>query len=201
MSVQNAAQHNLFSGSTSGENWQMLDGVGYVKIESDDRGEYFYKNGGSEKVYLADYYYQKSAQAKKDKVQQEITEFFSKQENDFAEWRDEYAAKIGIWQAKIEKNRAIYKASRETVKIKDEGLNPLYQKYNTFDISKFSDGKDKKLGYSLFTDRRSAKHQGNVALGQISTEQMIIDGYARLMRSSEFFRSMVAKIAQNCTGG
>lgn len=199
MTVQNTAKQNLFSSDTSAQNnWQMIDGVGYVRIESDNGGEFFYKNGGSEKVYLADYYTQKHLQAKKDKIQQDITNFFSKQENDFANWRDDYATKIAKWQGKIEENRNIYKVSNAIVQEKDKGLNPLYKKYNTFDISKFSDGKDKKLGYSLFRDRRSAKHQGNVARKQIFVEQMIIDGYEKLMRHSEFCRNAVAKIAEHC---
>lgn len=199
MSVQEKnVNQNLFSNTSTGNNRQMLEGYGYVKIERDDRGEYFYINRGSKKIYLSDYYEHKAMQVRKNKVQEDITNFFTKQENDFANWRDEYASKIKKWQGKITENKSIYKASLVTIEEKDKGLNPLYKKYNTFDISKFSDGKDKELGYNLYSDKKSAKHASNVALGQISVEQMIIEGYTRLMRHSEFCRNIVAKIAQGC---
>ena len=196
MTIQTNTE-NTNTHSSSENKWQMIDGVGYIKIESDNHGEFFYKNGGSEKVYLSDYYCQKNEQAKKDKLQSDITGFFTKQENDFASWRDEYASKIGKWQAKIAENQSIFKASQEIVQAKDSELNPLYHKYNTFDISKFSDGKDKKLGFQLFSDRRSAKHAGNVAMGQISVERMVIETYQRLMNHAEFCRNRVTEIAQN----
>ena len=197
MTVQNASQQSLFSNQSSQDNgWQMIDGQ-CVRILSDDKGQYFVK-GGTEKVYLSEYYEQKDREARKARVQDEISQFFSNQEGDFAQWRDYYASKISLWTAKAAENKVVYQNCQQVAQQKEAELRPLYDKYNTFDVSHFAEGKDKDLGMRLLTDKRHAKSEGNIAFGQMQTENWIAESYRRLMNHSEFCRTMVTKIAEMC---
>ena len=196
MAILNAKNKQALDVQSSESSWVMIDGKSYKK-QTDEHGEFIVK-GGTEKVYLADYYFQKAQQEKKDKIQQGISGFFADQISDFEGWRDDYASKIGYWTKKINQNQSIYEISKKEAEAKEKELDPLYTKYNTFDISKFSDNSDKKLGLKLFSDKRSAKHAGNVALSQISAERSFVEMYRRLMNHSELCRSVVAKIANDC---
>ena len=198
MAVQNAKSQNIFTTQPSDNDWVVVDGQRYKK-QSDEKGEYIVK-GGTEKVYLADYYEQQDRAAKKQRVQDELTQFFSHQESDFAEWRDTYAAKIGYWTGKAAQNKSIYQSCQELAQSKEAELRPLYDKYNTFNVYDFSEGKDKKLGISLLSAKKQAKSKGNIAFGQMQTENWIAESYRRLMEHSEFCRTMVTKIAEMCNG-
>ena len=193
MTVENTKNQNLFNAS-SGNNWQMIDGE-YVQIHTDVGGQYFIK-GGTEKVYLAQYNYQKTVQAQKDKLQSDITNFFSKQENDFAGWRDEYASKIAYWTEKIEKNKKNIFKFNKIEETNTALLNPLYEKYQSTDVKDFK-GTDKSHGRTWQLAQRKAKHQSNVAFSLIDTEKWIIEGYRRLMNHSEACRQQVVNIAEN----
>ena len=80
MTVQSAKEQNIFNSSSSGSEWVMIDGMSYKK-QTDERGEYIVK-GGTE-IYLSDYYNQQKTDAKKAKLQLQITGFFSDQVKDF----------------------------------------------------------------------------------------------------------------------
>ena len=193
MSVQ-SAQNSTKQNPSSENMWQMVDGE-YVQIHTDNGGMYFIK-GGTEKVYLAEYNYQKSVQAKKDKVQKDITNFFSKQESDFAGWRDDYASKIAFWTKKIATNQTNIFKFNTIEETNIALLNPLYEKYQSENVADFQ-GKDKSNGYIWQHNQRKAKHQSNVATSLIATERWIIEGYKRLMNNSEACRKQVVKIAEN----
>ena len=106
MTVQSAKEQNIFNSSSSGSEWVMIDGMSYKK-QTDERGEYIVK-GGTEKVYLSDYYNQQKTDAKKAKLQQQITGFFSDQVKDFDDWTAYYGAKAGKLNEEIANLKIVY---------------------------------------------------------------------------------------------
>ena len=175
--------------------WVLVDGQNYKKWH-DENGDYVIL-GGTQKKYLIEIYEEQKVKAGKARIQQDITGFFTKQENDFAEWSEYYGRKIEELTGKIQLNKSIFKASQEIAIEKEHQLNPLYARNNTNDIRKFWNGDDKKIGLGLWADRKHAKHDGNIALGKISTAQTFIETYRRLLNNSNFCLNRVIEIAQN----
>ena len=197
MTVQSAKEQNIFNSSTSGSDWVMIDGMTYKK-QTDEKGDYIVK-GGTEKVYLAEYYNQQRTDAKKAKLQQEITGFFSDQIKDFDDWTKYYGAKAGKLNEEITLLKESIKTNNDIVAKNTSLLKPLYAKYNTTDISAFR-GTDKTNGENWTKSKKAATKTISDAWSRISVKNMFIETYTRLMNHSNFCGAMVEKIAAAALG-
>ena len=202
MAVQDA-KNGIFSTNPQTSGYQNIAGYGWqmVKDDHDGKGPYFFINGGSQKKYLsevqAEQEYKKN-QAKKDKVQQDITNFFTGQIQDFNDWEKYYASKVSELQGEIAQQKASIKENTAIAETNLGKLNPLYQKYGTTDVKSFSDGTDKRNGTTWTGLLNKAKHSVTISEGLISIKQMFLDAYIQLMNHTAACGNAVEQIAQNC---
>ena len=132
-------------------------------------------------------------------ITNDITNFFSGQVKDFDDWAKYYGSKIGKLNEEIALFKESIKTNNGVVSKNTSLLTPLYQKYNTHDVSKF-EGQDKTKGTAWTNAKNTASKTISDAWSRISVRQMFIETYTRLMNHSNFCGGMVEKIAAATLG-
>ena len=193
MTVQNAKSQNIFTTQASSDNsWRMIDGK-CIQINTDAQGREYFIKGGTEKVYLSEYYEQQRIIAEKARVQDDITNFFSNQIKDFKDWENYYAEKIGKATSEIVLFKNAIKDNNEIVYQNTKLLNPLYEKYDSNNVEDFK-GTDKTNGRNWSNTIKYSKEKITDAECRISTRNMFIESYYKLMRNAKFCGDTVQKL-------